>query len=91
MAAFFGDALMALGALVAVLSGLCSTVFIGVSLKAAFQDGAREFLFGAGLALAFGGVPFLVGLALFFVGRVIYRVDPRQAGPFSGDGPVPPP
>ena len=91
MAAFFGGALMAVGALIAALSGLCTGVVIIGSVIAAFQNGRSDSSGLAGLALIFGGAPFAVGLLLFFIGRGIYRSGNRQAAQPPVDGPTPPP
>jgi hypothetical protein len=62
----FGSILMAVGILIAGASGLCSLVVI--------QGTANEF--GGEFVvqiLAMGGIPFGIGLALFFGGRALVR------------------
>lgn len=86
MAAFFGGALMAVGALIAVLSGLCSGVF----LVSTFQGSTGDLRGYAGIALLIGGLPFLFGLALFFIGRRIYRSANGADRRPPGGGPIPP-
>lgn len=68
---------MAVGAMIAMLSGLCSGLYLISSLIAAFKGGVGNHFGGVGFALVFGGLPFLVGLAIFFVGRNIYRLQGR--------------
>jgi hypothetical protein len=79
---FFGGLLMAAGGLIAVSAGLCSVV---VSFMALTESGSTAEMITSGLPLVllFGGVPIAIGLALFFVGRGLYRERPRggQPGP----------
>lgn len=90
MAAFFGGALMAVGILIATLSGLCSGAVIIGDLIKALRDGSSAPFGGGGVLLVFGGLPFLVGLALFVIGRSIYRLaGGADRRPPSG-GPTPP-
>lgn len=91
MPAFFGGLLMTAGILIAVLSGLCSGVFLSQvvfpTLKGSSTGDVSQ---GVLLVLVFGGVPFLVGLGLFFIGRRMFRRrDQQPAGP-PGDGPTRP-
>ena len=66
MKALFGGILLAVGILVAGVSGLCSlaVLVMGAGL------GDSEGLF---LILLIGGVPFLIGLGLLFAGRSLLR------------------
>jgi hypothetical protein len=80
VAGFFGAALIAIGALMMVLCGGCGAVFLLVYLA----DGIAH---PNDLPLAFmpivvGGMPALIGLGLFLVGRNLRR---------GGTGPRPPP
>jgi len=75
---FFGGLLMALGILIATLSGLCSAFFL-ISMLG--ESGSSEF--GGtgmlGLIAIIGGVPFASGLGLFFWGRWLLRLA-RERG-----------
>jgi hypothetical protein len=79
---FFGGLLMAAGGLIAVSAGLCSVIFSIMGLR---ESGLSKELFTVGvpLVLVVGGVPIAIGLALFFVGRMLYREPPTggQTGP----------
>jgi hypothetical protein len=75
---FFGGLLMAIGILIATLSGLCSVWFLVMSLA---PTGGGEFS-GMGmlpLIALIGGVPFVTGLGLFFGGRAMVRAA-RERG-----------
>ena len=71
MMKFFGGLLMALGILIATLSGLCSAFFLVTS----FTGSGGEF--SGTMILPFvavlGGLPFLSGIGLFFWGRWLLR------------------
>ncbi len=75
MKQFFGGLLMAIGILIMTGSGLCSLVVIGMGLSS-MQIG--EALSALWLPLVIGGVPFVIGLGMFFGGRALLRD--------SGDG-----
>lgn len=72
---FFGALLMAVGGLIAGLCGLCTGGFIVVFLVLAFRGNSDfDSPMGAILfPLMQGGVPILIGLGLFFIGRRLYR------------------
>lgn len=75
---FFGAILMAIGGLLAVLCGGCTTIFVGIALWEVFSGQTRGedmqiILFSA---LFLGGIPIVVGAVLFFAGRAM-----RKAGP----------
>jgi hypothetical protein len=65
----FGALLMAAGALIAGLSGLCSTVF----LLSTFTGQGSDLVDAIGAVLALGAVPVALGLGLFFLGRGLWR------------------
>ena len=74
---FFGVLLMAVGSLIAGLSGLCSAGVL-VMMAAEPGSGSGEAIVGAfvgGLVMVgiVGGVPILVGVGLIIVGRGLYR------------------
>jgi hypothetical protein len=78
--AFFGAALMAVGALMGGLCGLCTAVFV---IGGLFSGGGAEFG-GAGMvvmALVIGGLPTLIGVGLFFGGRALWRDAQPPARP----------
>jgi hypothetical protein len=70
---FFGGLLMALGILIATLSGLCSAWFLVMMVS---NPGGGEFSGPPmlGFVAVIGGVPFLTGLGLFFWGRWLLRL-----------------
>lgn len=72
MRQFFGGLLLAIGILIMTGSGLCTIVVIGMGLTSA---NIGETLTMLALPLIVGGVPFLVGLGMFFGGRALLR-DP---------------
>jgi hypothetical protein len=84
-ARFFGGLLMAVGVMVAGLSGLCTIVFLAMSLP---PNGASMIP----LVLIIGGPPIAIGLGLIFGGRVLWRhgapPDPKALEIF--DDPPPP-
>ena len=71
----FANFVYVLGILVMLGSGLC-TAFVGLS-----TIGSRDPISGAiGLfSLVLGGVPFLIGLGIFFLGRRLLRDADRNA------------
>lgn len=79
MAKLFGAFLMAVGGLIAVLSGLCSMGFIGVTVLNLIQHPSRyatdapEAARALTLTLLFGGVPIGIGVVLFIAGRNLFR------------------
>ena len=73
MAQFLGVMLIALGTLMAGLCGLCTLFVAGVSLSAPHDPQG----YGGGgmvpVALIFGGVPTLFGLAMIWAGVIVLR------------------
>jgi hypothetical protein len=74
MKAFFGYILMAVGALIAVLCGLCTVVW----LVAGFRDLFRDESLGL-LTLIVGVLPTSIGVGLFLWGRSLARVPESPA------------
>ncbi|HSI17324.1 MAG TPA: hypothetical protein VK980_06115 [Sphingomonas sp.] len=72
MRQFFGGLLLAIGILIMTGSGLCTIVIIGMGLS---SMSIGEALSALPLPLIVGGVPFLIGLGMFFAGRALAR-DP---------------
>jgi len=72
MRQFFGGLLLAIGILIMTGSGLCTIVVIGMGLTSTSPGEALTML---ALPLIVGGVPFVIGLGMFFVGRALSR-DP---------------
>ena len=66
MKSVFGSILMAVGILIAGASGLCSLILLGGA-------GSNDFGEALGIVLAWAGIPFGIGLALFFGGRALVR------------------
>lgn len=77
---FFGGLFFAIGLLIAILSGGCTFIFATISL----QNGTPNDFFG--LVLMIGGVPFIVGIILIGVGRLIWgarKVKNRNTNPYA--------
>ena len=84
MKGLFGGILMAVGILIAGASGLCSLVvlFGGTGTGGNIIDGIS-------VVLMFGGIPFAMGLAMFFGGRAMVRsarADELHDSQPPGDG-----
>lgn len=89
MKGVFGGLLMAAGILIAGLSGLCTLLVVGGSLADTGSGGeVMSMVMAAGI---FGGVPFVMGLGLFFAGRILIRSGrpaevPQNRAPADVDG-----
>lgn len=72
MSRLFGGILQAAGILIAGASGLCSLVFLGSIIDGNAQFGSElaQILM---LVALFGGIPFVIGIAMFRWGRTIVR------------------
>ena len=83
---FFGGALMAVGFLIMALCGLCSACGVVVGLTDETFKGGDTIA----LVLIFGGVPFLIGLGIFFAGKTLRGKPPQTStlppADFSGNG-----
>lgn len=83
---FFGGALMAVGFLIMALCGLCSACGMVIGLTDETFKGADMIA----AVLIFGGVPFLIGLGIFFGGKALRGKSLQRAvlppADFSGDG-----
>ena len=66
---FFGLILIAVGALVMALSGLCTAAFAVMLLAESPGANLGEALSFLLLALVYGGIAALAGLGLFAIGR----------------------
>lgn len=79
---FFGGLLIAVGALIATLSGLCSFGFVAMTLGTALKGPGvmSNLLAGVVMVGLVGGLPFTVGVALIIAGRAALR----GATPASG-------
>jgi len=76
VARFFGVLLIAGGALIMVLCGLCTLVIIGASLV---ETGPRDAgLSGIPLVLLIGGVPTAFGALMIWGGIVLVRAKPSS-------------
>ena len=82
--AFFGAALMAVGALIAGLCGLCTVGFLLVSL---FSPGGSGV---AVLAIPIGGIPTGLGLLLFWGGKSLRKPRPQKEAPKPPPSAAPP-
>ena len=66
---FFGAILVAVGGLIAFLSGACTVAFMVMGL------GAPNPMGNISMAITFGIVPIAIGVVLFILGRALWR-DP---------------
>lgn len=73
VARLFGALLMAVGALMMALCGLCSLIFV-ISMAGGGGGEAGGMLL---LALVIGGVPIAIGFGLFWLGRWLWRPKAR--------------
>mgnify|MGYP001162027558 CR=1 FL=1 len=73
MKQFFGALLMGCGILVAGVSGLCTLLMVGGSLLDTSTQDAREFATMIPAVLLVGGIPLVLGLAMFLGGRHAVR------------------
>lgn len=71
----FGSILMAVGILIAGASGLCSLVF---SMGTLFGS-SSNIRIDLPIILFVGGIPFVIGLAVFFGGLALVRQTKREA------------
>jgi hypothetical protein len=71
MKQFFGGLLLAVGILIMTGSGLCTLVVIGIGLSGGMT--ANDALSALPIPLIVGGVPFIIGVGLFFLGRNLSR------------------
>ncbi len=69
----FGLALIAVGGLMALLSGGCALTFTGQVVMEAVKSGQYNGLVLAPLPLIFGGFGFAPGVMLILFGRSLYR------------------
>ena len=85
---FFGSMLVAVGALIATLSGLCSVTLIAPAIIQVLSDPSTlgNVLSGAPLVAIIGGLPFLLGVALIVGGRALMGVS-KPPPPASADKP----
>jgi hypothetical protein len=72
---FFGVALVAVGAMIATLCGLCTGAFL---ISGLLQPGGQGV---AALAIPVGGIPTAVGLLLYWAGRKVLKPIPSIATP----------
>lgn len=66
---FFGALLMAVGGLIALLCGGCGAIFIVGGLVSLFSPSPQDGPMIAGMGLVVGGIPALLGVAMFLAGR----------------------
>lgn len=94
MKGLIGAIFMAIGILIAGASGLCSLVVIASSAGNPQEwagPGFGGFFGGVMIVLMFGGIPFLIGLGIFFLGRRLMRSERAAAGLPDQQDAVPPP
>ena len=87
MKGFFGGILFGCGILIAGLSGLCSGLLLITSVL-----GGEDATMVVPMTLLFGGIPFAVGIGLFFLGRSVMRSAAHEpSAPAAGPaGPIVP-
>lgn len=70
---FFGGLFLVIGGLTAILSGGCTVLFIIVFLNEALASGKdlSAFFNALWVPFMFGGIPFIAGVILFWIGRLI--------------------
>ena len=72
----FGALLMAVGVLIAVLSGLCSLAFLGTAILNVVQHpslNAQGVAIILPLVFVIGGIPVAIGVGLVILGRQLFR------------------
>ena len=74
MKTLFGGLLMAIGLLIALLSGLCSAVFLAKLARGSEFNGA-----GLMIVVVVGGMPLLGAVGMFFGGLTLVR-SARERG-----------
>ena len=74
MKSVFGSILMAVGILITGASGLCSFVFVMSALGS-----PSNIKIDLPIIFFVGGIPFVIGLAVFFGGRALVRQAKRDA------------
>jgi hypothetical protein len=73
VARFFGGVMMAIGALIGGLAGLCTGAMVVTGLAGPHPE--------PGLALMgvlFGSVPIAIGIGAFFIGRMLWRRSSKR-------------
>jgi len=86
MRSFFGAILLGAGILVAGLSGLCTVFALGSALLGGMS---REELSYLPAVLIFAGVPFVIGIGMFLLGRRLIRSADREDVTWSQPSPPP--
>jgi hypothetical protein len=74
---FFGGLFIAVGVLIVVASGLCSFLYVAVSLADPKGEFSPKGLFLLITPLILGGIPLAAGLLFVFLGRSIHRRGSR--------------
>ena len=81
---FMGAILLAVGGLIATLSGLCSVVYLASSISdllsghGPVEFGPRSVPEAINTVAIVGGVPLLVGAGSFWVGWRLYRAKAKR-------------
>ncbi len=87
MRSFFGAILLGAGILIAGLSGLCTVFALGSALLGGMSHEEMTYL---PAVLIFAGVPFVIGIGMFFAGRHLIRTADRQDVTWQPTSPPPP-
>jgi hypothetical protein len=78
MQKLMGGCLLGVGILIAGLSGLCTLVVVGSSLMDSTTENMLPMI---PAVLIVGGIPLVIGLGMFFLGRYLLRTAPQDKGP----------
>ena len=65
-----GGILLGIGILIAGLSGLCSLVFLATEATSPYTNLSEMF----GMVMMVGGIPFVIGVGLIFLGRHLIKL-----------------
>jgi len=77
MSKLFGGIMFAIGILIAGASGLCSLVMVGSMFASTSGPDSFAALGSLPIVLLVGGVPFLIGIALCWGGRHLWRMEDK--------------
>ncbi|MBI1214679.1 MAG: hypothetical protein GC185_02540 [Alphaproteobacteria bacterium] len=78
MRQFFSELFRIGGTLIMVLSGTCSLAVLVPGAPIAIGAGSTAVFNGIGMVAVCGGIPFLFGLALFGIGKLLKAGDDKK-------------
>ncbi len=82
LARLIGGLLMGAGLLIAGGSGLCSLLLLAEGSTWAGPSAAESL----SIIAMVGGIPFVIGIGLFFTGRLVWRKGDSDQPPGTGAG-----